>query len=329
MGCAFAIYPAAIGEIKVKYPKLNTSNIVDLSEVVLSYPQPRLPVPHGRSRTFFGALSSAFVVAISAFLASGCQTTWSDQQQAASQRDISRSVQSVAVSLLNRGQPDLALKELRPYHQEHPKDSEVINLMGLCHLALGQPRRAEQHFSRSYGLKKDPAVALNLSSAYLQQQRWRKAVTVLKSLEAKTRYPHPERVYHNLAAAYEKQGRSQLSRRTYDKALKVHSSYVPSLVAKARLNMRLGRYPMESWRLITKAEKSCARCFQPVLLKSLWLNRHRGRKEALRAVDEFAASRAATGKTRLMAERLKKKLQSLPQQGVVAAKSLPKTQKKE
>lgn len=267
----------------------------------------------------------------------GCQTTNPEEPspEEAQQAQVSRTVQSVAVSLLNKGKPDLALKELRPYHVSHPDDEGIINVMGLCHLALGQPRRAEELFARSYRLKKDTAVALNLSSTYLEQKQWPRAVSLLKNLTRKgtlARYPHPERVYHNLASAYDGQGKTELSRRTFDKALTYHSSYLPSLMAKARLNMRVGRHAAESWRLIGRAEKACPRCFQPVLLKALWADRYRGRKQAVRIIDAFAASSMATPKSQRMAKRLKKKLQAMPPQqprSVATSKSLPKAQKKE
>lgn len=259
-----------------------------------------------------------------------CQTT-TPEVQPPTQKDVSRSVQSVAVSLLNKGKPDLALKELRPYHLSHPEDSEIINVMGLCHLALRQPRKAEALFASAYGKSADPAVALNLSSSYLQQKKWGRAVSLLKKIERKSlpKYPHPERVYHNLAAAYAKQGNVQLSRRTYDKALTAYSSYLPSLLAKARLNMRLRKYPAESYRLIARAEKACARCFQPIILKALWSDRHQGRDAAMKVIDDYAATRATNPRDQKLAQRLKTKILASPKQKVIAVKSLPKSGKKE
>lgn len=262
----------------------------------------------------------------------GCQTTAPEPEvKPPTEQEVSRSVQSVAVSLLNKGKPDLALKELRPYHVSHPEDAEIINLMGLSHLALKQPKVAEKLFRTAYNKKKDPAVALNLSSAYIQRKSWSRAVRLLKKLErtALPSYRHPERIYHNLGSAYAKQGKVALARRSYDKALTAYSEYLPSLLAKARLDMRMRRYPTESKRLIEKARQACPRCIQPVLLHALWLDRHEGRSAALTVIDAYAGRRMATAKEKRLAGRLKAKLEATPEPKVIAVKSLPNSEQKE
>ena len=136
----------------------------------------------------------------------GCQTLGNDEE-ARKQSEILNTQKSLIVSFLNRGMPSMALKDLRKLSEQYPDDPDFKNLLGLTHLALGNPKAAIPFFKEAYKREPRTAVALNLSSAYIEAGEADKAIALLiklaKAPDVKS-YEHPERINHNLGLASEK-----------------------------------------------------------------------------------------------------------------------------
>ena len=145
-----------------------------------------------------------------------CQTIHKNDKEAKKQEEILTSQKGLIINYLNKGVPNLALKELRRLMVLHLKDPDFANLMGLTQLALEQPNKAAEYFKKSFKVYPRTSVALNLSSAYIEAERYGRAIKLLdrvrKSKIAKN-YQHPERIYHNIGLAAERADDLQLAKK--------------------------------------------------------------------------------------------------------------------
>ena len=162
--------------------------------------------------------------------------------------------------------PHLALKELRGLIRKKPKEADLLNLMGLTQLSLNNSKVAVKYFNRSYKASPSISVALNLSSSYINLEKYSKAIKLLKTIKRSPmyeNYKYPERINHNLGLAYEKKKKNDVALKYYKDALKYNPVYYLTLMRIAELYRRTGKVKT-SMKYFYKAKSSCGICYDPV-----------------------------------------------------------------
>ncbi len=162
------------------------------------------------------------------------------------------------MNYLDQGAMDKAYAEARKLNRESPDDHRVINLLGLCQLALKQPKTAAQSFRQAYNLNEEPAYLLNLSSAQIELRAFKTATQTLNKLlkESANDYRYPERIYHNLGSAYEGLEHLNVAEKYYRKGLVENPNYYPTLLRLAGV-LQQKRQPMAA-KLIWRKPKTSA-----------------------------------------------------------------------
>lgn len=210
---------------------------------------------------------TALLVCLSLFAGTACQSLNSGQsQQEKKQTEILDAKKAVIVSYLNKGLPQMALKDLRESIAAHPQDADLKNLMGLAQLAIQNPNKAIGYFKDAYRIDPKVPIALNLSSAYIEAGEQAKAIELLLKLQNgkdSQSYPHPERISHNLGLAHERLGKIKQAEKYYVLALKDNSSFYLSLMRLGQLYDKSGR-PKQARTQYQRAKETCDVCFDPV-----------------------------------------------------------------
>lgn len=196
----------------------------------------------------------------------GCQTLNVLDAEERQRQEVLTTQKSVVVSFLNKGLPEMAIKELRGLIAKYPDDADFRNLMGLAQLAIRNHTEAIRYLHDAYKIEPRPSIALNLSSAYIEAGQYNKSITLLMALSKQKKideYPHPERVSHNIGLASERAKNTKQAEKFYLKALSQNPSFYISL-------MRLGslyentKQPKKAYTYFHKAKSTCPTCFDPV-----------------------------------------------------------------
>lgn len=238
----------------------------------------------------------------------GCQSIKKDQN--AEDPEVANSVQNVAISLLNKGKPDMALKELNNYYISYKENGAILNLMGLTYLALKEPVKAEKFFISSIEVFDSPAKQLNLSSALIYQKNFKEALKVLGKMEPNIMesYSYPERVYHNLGIVHQKQKKLKKGIKYYQKALKYNQTFLPSLIKLAQIYYSYSSKPKKSFQFIERARGVCPECYIPLMLEVYYLRRFKGVKTAMAKITEFIEKNQKNSQNLKLASKLHEKI---------------------
>lgn len=198
---------------------------------------------------------------------------------------------SNVVAFINSGELPAALTRLRALLQEYPKDAELNNLMGLVQLSLRNFLPAISYFDKSYSVDPKPSVALNKSSTLIEIGNYSEARKILATLikdKSKNSYVYKERLYHNLAYSYQKEGKYKLAIKVYNRALKENPIYHMSWLNKGVCYSQLS----DSRRALlsfNKAKMNCRGCYEPVTyLVDTYLKLNQAKK-AQKELREFLA----------------------------------------
>lgn len=165
---------------------------------------------------------------------------------------------------LDKGQPSVAWDHVRKIYQEHPDHPDVLNLVGLTHLALNNEHKAAQVFKKAYKLKPKASYGLNLSSAYISIGSLKKArKLIVRLLKTSKNYKFRERLWHNLALTYEKDNQLGKANKYYQKAIKINPNFLLSLLNLGRL-YKISNKDARAMKYYRKAAQVCTQCFEPV-----------------------------------------------------------------
>lgn len=100
-----------------------------------------------------------------------------------------------------------ALRKFEEADRHAPGNATVFNMMGLCHLRLGQNEEALTDFNQALRLIPSFTDARNnRGAAYLAMGQYRLAEVDFAAVLADTTYPHRWDVYYNLAMTYLERG---------------------------------------------------------------------------------------------------------------------------
>ena len=236
----------------------------------------------------------------------GCQTIHKNEQEEAKKQEILATQKSLIVSFLNKGVPNMALKELRRLLVTHPNDADFLNLMGLTQLALENPNQGIKYFKKSYKSFPRTSVALNLSSSYIEAGRYMKAVQLLKKVKKdpiSESYQFPERIDHNIGLAAERNRNFRLAEKYYIIALSENPNYYLSLMRLGQLYEKTKR-PIDAQKTFSKAKASCPKCFDPVNALAMGFVASGKHRSAFILLKRFLAKKDITEENRSRAQKL-------------------------
>lgn|GEM_PF-5831817 len=169
----------------------------------------------------------------------------------------------IIASFLNAGRFQNVQKRLQENMAKHTSDADFPLLMGLAQMALSNSVVAERYFRKSLRLKASDAANLNLSSALIEQNKFKEAKGILDKLLVQKSYRHKERAYHNLGYLYQKAGRHKVAVRYFAKGLKNNPTYHVSWQAKAKSYIHL-RQDKKAYQALKNARRNCNACYAPV-----------------------------------------------------------------
>jgi tetratricopeptide (TPR) repeat protein len=223
-------------------------------------------MPTSKKTRILGLSLLAFII-----FSSACQTINQNENEK-KEKALLETQKSLIVSLINKGSPEVAIKELRKLKEGYPEDADFPNLMGLSYLAMRDPAEAAKEFKAAYKLNPSAHIALNLGSAYIEQKKYKPAIDLLerlKALDSTKSYANPERVHHNIAFAYENLKDFKNAEKNYVAALKVNPNYYMSLMRLGQLYERSNR-SLQAVETFEKARRQCLVCLDPI--KALFYN---------------------------------------------------------
>lgn len=255
-------------------------------------------------RNFFSKSFTYLFILIS-LCTSACQTLNEDAPEKKA-LEILTTQKTMAVNYINQGQPNLALKELRPLEKSNPKDSDIKNLLGLTYLAMQNSKVAQTYFEKAYALNKRAPIALNLSSAMIENGQGEKAIQLLKDLqasEAGKSYQFPERIHHNIGLAAERLKKTSLAEKHYKHALEENPySYITLMrLGAVYESIRKNGYAYQSY---VKASEACLKCFDPVNA-SVKLQMRAGKPQlAVKTLQNYLENKELDTSDRMKAQKL-------------------------
>jgi Tfp pilus assembly protein PilF len=154
--------------------------------------------------------------------------------------------------------------ELRAVIEREPKNTNAHTLMGLSQLALKNPRKAVEHLEIAWKLDPKPEYALNLSSAYLENNQLDSAQKIIVAglaLKVKPAYRNKERFYHNLGLVAERKGSLVAAEKSFKKALEENPTFYLSRAKLAKMLEEKKKFEQakDHWEM---ARSSCPGCFE-------------------------------------------------------------------
>jgi Tfp pilus assembly protein PilF len=249
---------------------------------------------------------SAYLRIILILCASACQTLKNSEQENKKEEDILATQKSLVINYINQGQPNMALRELRPLEKSNPKDADLKNLMGLIYLSMQNAKGALVYLEEAYRLQPRAPIALNLSSALIESGQSVRATKILKDLKkspAGKNYQYPERITHNIGLASERMNNLPMAEKYYKLALQENPYFYISL-------MRLGAvYEQQkkggfAYQQYLKAREACLKCFDPIQ-SAVQLQLKAGKAAlAAKTIQEYLANKELEAIDRAKAQRL-------------------------
>jgi Tfp pilus assembly protein PilF len=235
-----------------------------------------------------GHLKAKVLLLLAVLIIAGCMTTQATKTEQNKQEEILEHQLSIIINHLNYGEPEKAHFETRPLLKQYPDRSEIQNLMGLAYMGMKQAKLAEGYFRKAFDLKPDPAFGLNLTSALIEQRRYREAIKLCKGFltEGLEEYKYPERFNHNIALAYERMNRSKFAIKYYRQALAKNPSNFQTLMQLGRLYERLNRIK-HAEPIYKRAADVCLKCYEPVKRRSDVLVKLGRKAEATQMLVDF------------------------------------------
>lgn len=236
----------------------------------------------------------------------GCQTFNIPDAEEKQRLEVLNTQKSVIVSFLNKGLPEMAIKELRPLIAKYPEDADFKNLMGLGQLAIKNPKEAIRYFQASYKVLPRTSVALNLSSAYIEAGQYDKSIEIL-TLASKSpdldAYPHPERITHNLGLAAERAKKYKSAEKFYLKALSQNPGFFISQMRLGQLYEKLNK-PERAEMYFSQAKTNCPNCFDPISALTYTYLQQGAKNKALSTIRGYLKNRDLSPQDRVRATEL-------------------------
>lgn len=247
----------------------------------------------------------AYLLILINLCTSACQTL-NEESPDKKEADILATQKTMVINYINQGQPNLALRELRPLAREHPKDADLKNLLGLTFLSMRNAKTAQTYFKQAYQLDPRAPIALNLSSAMIESGQANQATKILKDLqasEAGKSYQYPERIHHNIGLAAERLKRPKLAEKYYKLALAENPYYYITLMRLGAIYEQ-GKKVGSAYQQYLKAREACLKCFDPVSAAAQLQMRAGKPQLALKTLQSYLDSKELDAADRMKAQQL-------------------------
>jgi len=256
-------------------------------------------------------LFNLFIIFTNILLSTACQTIETVKERGpGAEREVEEAQMAIVLNYLNTSEPNKAHAELRNLLQSHPDSHELINLMGLTQLALGNAKTASSYFRKAYGIDDNTAYGLNLSSSLIEERKYVAAINVLNKLKkAVAEYQYPERIFHNLGLAWEKRRKPKTAIKYYDQALSHNPNNYITLMQLGKLYERQ-QMDTQAINRYTEAASRCQACFEPRKYLAFLLIKTGQAKRAQEIINEFSRKPEVAAADRQQAALLAKKLAS-------------------
>lgn len=249
-----------------------------------------------KNRTFFLFLLFALNMA--------CQSVAPDAEEKETKlQKIIESNISYAQKQIDLGKTEHALQTLRPILKDNPDSALLQNMVGITYLALSRPAQAKIYFNKAYQIEKNPAYALNLSSALIALNSLQSAERLLIPYIQDKDYQYIERMYHNYALIFEKRKNYKKAIHYYNLALDENPSYYLSNLRLAKIYQTL-KQSLKARTCYEKAYQSCRVCYDAVSELSLIYIESGEYSKATSMLGEFLANKEISDQSREEAKKL-------------------------
>lgn len=276
-----------------------------------------MPASPRKSTIFANALRSLLLIASLSSVLQGCQTLADQADAGTRDKEVIESQKALVRNALDTGKPDQALKTLRDLLRGSPDDAALNNLMGLTQLALKNPNRAVTHFMRAYKEEHSIAIALNLSSGYIENGDFNKAASLLTAMlkqADKDKYQYKERIYHNLGYAHVRLHQLTQATSWFKEALDENPTFFPSYLELARVYEKTKR-PAMAAKTYARATDYCQSCFEPVYSLAMIYMKMGKYLDARQILVKYNKNEGITATDRAAAQRLLKLVNNSAQTG--------------
>jgi type IV pilus biogenesis/stability protein PilW len=137
--------------------------------------------------------------------------------------------QSLGLTLIQGGQIDAGLNELKEAARLDPENAEIQNATALAYRDMGNTKEAIRHFHDALALKPNfPDAENNLGTVYLMLHEWDKAIQHFEKAAHNVSYRTPYMAYTNIGYAYHHMGQFQKAIEYYQKAIEHWARYSPA-----------------------------------------------------------------------------------------------------
>ena len=224
------------------------------------------------------------------------------------ERDRTHSHQSDLSRKTSRGEHSRPLLILRKMLQDYPDNPDILNMMGLLYLAKKNPKAALPFLKESYEVRPTIATALNQSSALIALKRYASARDILLDTPGIENYVHTERIFHNIALTYHKEGDKRQAIAYYQQAVGRNPSYYLSYMQLAKLYESQGNteQALENYK---KTLNLCGSCYDALKSYTKISLSQKQQSNAIMRIKEFLKSKMINKVEKRLAQSLLKKVE--------------------
>lgn len=172
-----------------------------------------------------------------------------------------------------RGQPGVALQELKIAVQADPGYAPAYNMRGLVYMSLRENALAQRNFERALALAPNDSDAHNNYGWFLcRQNRVDESLKQFRAAVKNPLYATPEKAYINAGICALKKNEVAAARGFFHHALAARPGNPLALYHLAQLSYKLGNYPAASAYLVRLSKVA------PAEPQSVWLALRTARK---------------------------------------------------
>jgi tetratricopeptide (TPR) repeat protein len=204
---------------------------------------------------------------------------------------------------LDGGEAEIALQSLLQLDVKYKEDPGVRTMMAMSHLALSNPLKAKVILQDIHKEKPSPSSGLNLSSVLIELRDYSVARDVLKSYLENKDYPYQERIFHNMALSFEREGHVKNAYLYYKKALQEKPSYYPALYRLGILYWKNKKTAL-GIESLEKAVSYCSTCLAPIEALAQIYKEKKNKSGALGVISQFLKNPNISPKDQRRAQNL-------------------------
>ena len=208
--------------------------------------------------------------------------------------------------------------DITPLLNQFPNNPDILTLSGFVDITLGNHKRALDSMLKAHELKPSPGSLLNLSSVYIAQKNYPKAMQTINQglqLGRKENYGNIGRFHHNKGYIYELQGQKDMAIQSYKEALYHLPGYLQTLHRLTGIYESRGQIE-QAVPYYQRLSYFCRTCFLPMEKLALYYMRVGDRKVAEKMVSSYLKNSQVSGEDKTKAKRL--------QNYILRASKLPK-----